>query len=65
MNENKQVYFTTGEFAKIVGVSKHTLFHYDKLGIFSPELKGENEYRYYSAFQVEPFFVRDFASKFQ
>ena len=57
MSENKQIYFTTGEFAKLVGVSKHTLFHYDKFGIFSPELKDENEYRYYSSFQVEPFFV--------
>jgi DNA-binding transcriptional MerR regulator/effector-binding domain-containing protein len=57
MNKNKKIYFTTGEFSKIVGVTKHTLFHYDKLGIFSPEIKGENEYRYYSAFQVEPFFV--------
>ncbi|OOM81070.1 multidrug-efflux transporter 1 regulator [Clostridium puniceum] len=57
MNENKQIYFTTGEFAKIVGVTKHTLFHYDKLGIFSPQIKGDNDYRYYSTFQVEPFFV--------
>lgn len=57
MNDNKQIYFTTGEFAKVVGVSKSTLFHYDKFGIFSPEIKGDNEYRYYSTFQVEPFFV--------
>jgi len=57
MDENQQIYFTTGEFAKIVGVTKHTLFHYDKLGIFSPQIKRDNEYRYYSTFQVEPFFV--------
>jgi DNA-binding transcriptional MerR regulator len=57
MNKNQKIYFSTGEFAKIVGVTKYTLFHYDKLGIFSPQIKGENEYRYYSAFQVEPFFV--------
>lgn len=57
MKENNKIYFSTGEFAKIVGVTKHTLFHYDKLGIFSPQIKGENDYRYYSAFQVEPFFV--------
>lgn len=57
MIEKNKIHFTTGEFAKILGVSKHTLFHYDKIGIFSPEFKGENEYRYYSAFQVEPFFV--------
>lgn len=23
------LYFTTGEFAEILGVKKHTLFHYD------------------------------------
>lgn len=57
MKENNKLYFSTGEFAKIVGVTKHTLFHYDKLGIFSPQIKEENDYRYYSAFQVEPFFV--------
>lgn len=57
MSKNEEIYFTTGEFAKLVGVSKHTLFHYDKSGIFCPELKDENGYRYYSAFQVEPFFV--------
>lgn len=57
MNINLQNYFTTGEFAKLVGVTKHTLFHYDKVGIFSPKIKGENDYRYYSAFQIEAFFV--------
>jgi DNA-binding transcriptional MerR regulator len=57
MNKNEKIFFSTGEFAKIVGVTKHTLFYYDKLGIFSPQIKEENEYRYYSAFQVEPFFV--------
>ncbi len=57
MNKNKQNYFTTGEFAKLVGVTKHTLFHYDKIGIFSPEIKGDNDYRYYSVFQIEVFYV--------
>lgn len=57
MNKNKQNYFTTGEFAKLVGVTKHTLFHYDKIGIFSPEIKENNHYRYYSVFQLEVFFV--------
>lgn len=57
MDKNFQNYLTTGEFAKIVGVTKHTLFHYDEIGVFSPEIKGENEYRYYSVFQIEPFYV--------
>lgn len=57
MNINLQNYFTTGEFAKLVGVTKHTLFHYDDIGIFSPEIKDEHEYRYYSVFQLEAFYV--------
>lgn len=57
MNKNSQLYFTTGEFAKLCGVSKHTLFHYDEVGVFSPELKGEQGYRYYSIYQLEVFHV--------
>ena len=49
--------FTTGEFAALCGVTRHTLFHYDSLGIFSPALKGENGYRYYSAAQLDVFHV--------
>ena len=48
---------TAGEFAKIVGVTKHTLFHYDEIGLFSPERKGKNGYRYYSIAQIEVFDV--------
>ena len=50
-------YFTTGEFAKLCGVSKHTLFHYDALGIFSPAATGANGYRYYTPAQGEVFQV--------
>ena len=51
----RQKYFTTGEFAKICNVKKQTLFHYDDIGIFSPEIMGENGYRYYSFQQIEVF----------
>lgn len=57
MSKNNHNYFTTGEFAKLVGVTKHTLFYYDEIGIFSPEIKGENDYRYYSIFQLDVFNV--------
>ena len=50
-------YFTTGEFARLCGVTKHTLFHYDQLGIFSPAVTGENGYRYYAPAQFEVFRV--------
>ena len=46
-------HFTTGEFAKLCNVTKDTLFHYDKIGIFSPEIIDENGYRYYSVSQIE------------
>lgn len=51
MDKNK--YFLTGEFAKMMNVTKNTLFHYDKIGLFSPEIKLNNEYRCYSIQQVE------------
>lgn len=38
MGKNPQ-YLTTGEFARLCGVSKHTLFHYDELGVFSPAVR--------------------------
>ena len=36
-----------------MGVSKHTLFHYDDIGLFSPECVAENGYRMYSRYQLE------------
>lgn len=54
---NNNMYFTTGEFARITGVTKHTLFHYDDIGLFSPEIKQDNGYRYYSVGQLEVFDV--------
>ena len=37
--ENSRI-LTAGEFAKIVGVTKHTLFHYDEIGLFRPVKMG-------------------------
>ena len=45
MEQRNELYFTTGEFAEILGVKKHTLFHYDEIGLFSPAVKEENGYR--------------------
>ena len=56
-DKNLKGYFTTGEFAKLCKVKKQTLFHYDDIGIFSPEIKKENGYRYYSYNQLEVFGV--------
>ncbi|MDO5293595.1 MAG: GyrI-like domain-containing protein [bacterium] len=46
-------YVSTGEFAKMMNVTKNTLFHYDQMGLFSPELKLKNDYRYYYIYQSE------------
>lgn len=54
---NKESFITTGEFARLTGVTKHTLFYYDEIGLFSPEIKKENGYRYYSVSQIEVFDV--------
>lgn len=40
-------YFTAGELASIHHINKRTLHYYDEIGAFSPQLKGENGYRYY------------------
>ncbi len=55
MKLNRENYMTTGEFARRMGVTKETLFHYDKIGLFSPEIVRENKYRYYSIYQIEIF----------
>ncbi|MEK5081285.1 GyrI-like domain-containing protein [Bacillus sp. FSL H8-0515] len=57
MSEDVRKYFTTGEFSKLCRVKKQTLFHYDEIGLFSPEIKKENGYRYYSYHQFEVFQV--------
>ncbi|BBI33555.1 MerR family transcriptional regulator [Cohnella abietis] len=55
MSKDYDQYFTTSEFAKVCGVTKHTLFHYDDIGILKPEIVKENGYRYYSYLQFFTF----------
>ena len=50
--KNKKYYYTTGQFAKLNGINKRTLHYYDEIGLFSPEVKDENGYRYYTCFQT-------------
>ncbi|MGL5054078.1 MAG: MerR family transcriptional regulator [Fusobacteriaceae bacterium] len=57
MSDKSSLYFTTGEFAKLFNVTKHTLFHYDEVNVFSPALRKENEYRMYGVDQIEVFKV--------
>ncbi|MBC8584027.1 MerR family transcriptional regulator [Youxingia wuxianensis] len=55
MSKKSKKVFTTGEFAKLCGVKKQTLFHYDDIGLLSPDLKEENGYRYYTYQQIDIF----------
>lgn len=50
---------TTGEFAKICNVKKHTLFHYDDIGLLKPDYYDENGYRFYSYSQLNLFYIYD------
>ncbi len=50
-------YLTTGEFAKLFGINKKTLFHYDEIGLFKPEKVLDNNYRYYSYKQIDIFYA--------
>ncbi len=49
----KDIYMTTGEFARMMRISKDTLFHYDKIGLLKPEIVKANGYRYYSIYQSD------------
>jgi DNA-binding transcriptional MerR regulator len=40
------------EFADFTGLSEPTLRYYDKIGLLSPEFRGENRYRYYGPMQT-------------
>lgn len=59
MSKKYNQYFSTSEFAEICGVTKHTLFHYDDIGILKPEIVNESGYRYYS---INQFFAFDIIS---
>ncbi len=54
MDNNPKEKFTIGEFAKLFGISKQTLFYYERNDIFSPSVIKENGYRYYS---LEQYFI--------
>ena len=45
--DNKFLY-TSGDFAKLMGINKRTLHYYNDIGLFSPIRIAENGYHYYS-----------------
>ena len=50
--KNKKFLYSTGQFARLNGINKRTLHYYDEIGLFSPEYREENGYRYYTCFQT-------------
>jgi len=40
--------FAVNDFAKMARIPKDTLLYYDRIGLLSPDARGENKYRYYS-----------------
>lgn len=55
MNIVDKAHLTTGKFCEIVKTTKHTLFHYDKIGLFSPCTVNDKGYRFYAEHQIDLF----------
>lgn len=49
--KKSNIKLTTAQFAKLHNINKRTLHYYDNIGLFSPNTKGENGYRYYNLSQ--------------
>lgn len=45
-------YMTIKEFSNLTSIKSQTLRYYDQIGLFSPEYRGENGYRYYTRNQL-------------
>ncbi|MGX6592288.1 MerR family transcriptional regulator [Cetobacterium ceti] len=48
----KKKYYKIGEISKLYKISSDILRHYEKIGLISPDYKGDNGYRYYSKKQI-------------
>lgn len=53
----KKKLYKTSEFAALCGVTKHTLYHYDEIGLLKPKVTGDNGYRFYTIEQYEKFIL--------
>ena len=52
-----QEMLTISQFSRLTGVGRKLLIYYDNSGLFSPAMKTENGYRYYSYRQIHSLFV--------
>lgn len=49
---NQKNYMPIREFSRLTGIKRENLRFYDQIGLLSPEVRGENNYRYYSRRQL-------------
>ena len=49
--------YTIGRAAALCGLSENQLRNYDKTGVISPEVRGDNNYRYYTERQLEQILI--------
>ncbi len=52
MDRKTTRFYTTGDFAAFFGIKRDTLLYYDRIGLFSPAIRDQNGYRYYSEQQL-------------
>ncbi len=45
-------YISISQMAKLHGITRQTLIHYDSIGLFTPITVNENGYRFYSKYQI-------------
>lgn len=50
MNQEKQL--SIMEFSRLTGIKRENLRFYDRIGLISPDMRGANNYRYYSRRQL-------------
>lgn len=54
---NPKTQMTIKEFSRLTGIKRENLRFYDRIGLLSPEMRGENNYRYYSRHQLNAAFL--------
>lgn len=57
MSKRLQNLYRISEFASLCGVTKHTLYHYDEIGLLRPCVIQDNGYRYYTMEQYSIFSI--------
>lgn len=65
MSKRLQNLYRISEFASLCGVTKHTLYHYDEIGLLRPCVIQDNGYRYYTMEQFSIFFIISILKKLE